>query len=431
MFPRRISDKRISQLFVISKLSLFLIGLGFTIRANIAADIERDLLRIVDPIRSGALIGEMLGATFLGFAVTLLFGSALVDAVGLRRMLVFAAASFIVGSVAAIVASIIQPTDGAVWLIYCGFLITGLGWGAVEASSNPMVAAMYPADKTHRLNVLHAWWPAGIVVGGLGGVAIGAADVAWQWNLGMLLVPAVLLLVWCASGDFPVTERVSSGVTTREMFLEIFRSPGVVVWVFCMMLTAASELGPGQWVDFALSQVVGMQGIILLVYISTLMFILRHFAGPISRKLSPVGLLWFSALLAALGLYALGHANSPSTAFLAATVWGAGVCFMWPTMLATVNERYPRGGAFFIGLMGFAGGMSILFLLPYLGSIYDSAKLAAAGGAEQLAGMTRSELLNIEAVAGSESFQMIALIPLILLPVFGIIWLKDRWAASR
>ena len=104
---------------------------------------------------------------------------------------------------------------------------------------------------------------------------------------------------------------------------------------------------------------------------------------------------------------------------------------MWPTMLATVNERYPRGGAFFIGLMGFAGGMSILFLLPYLGSIYDSAKLAAAGGAEQLAGMTRSELLNIEAVAGSESFQMIALIPLILLPVFGIIWLKDRWAASR
>lgn len=426
-----LSTARQGRLFLIGKLSLLLIGLGFIIRANIAADIERDLLRIVDPIGSGALVGEILGATFLGFAVTLLFGSALVDAIGFRRMLVFSAVSYLVGSIAAIVATVIEPSSLAVWLIYGGFLVTGFGWGAVEAASNPMVAAIYPDDKTHKLNVLHAWWPAGIVIGGVFGFAIGAMEIAWQWNLVILAIPALILLLWCAKGEFPVTERVSSGVTTPEMFLEIFRSPGILVWIFCMMLTAASELGPGQWIDFALSQVVGMQGIFILIYISALMFTMRHFAGPIARRVSPVGLLWFSALLAAIGLYALGHADTPITAFLAATIWGIGVCFMWPTMLATVNERYPRGGAFFLGLMGFAAGMSVLFLLPYLGAIYDAAKLDAAGGAELLAGASSIELVRVESIAASKSFQAVALVPLALLPVFAAIWIRDRLARSK
>jgi fucose permease len=115
------------------------------------------------------------------------------------------------------------------------------------------------------------------------------------------------------------------------MFLALFLS---------MFLTAASELAPGQWVDFALSRTVHMPGILLLVYVSGLMFIMRHYAGPLVQKLSPMGLLWMSCLGAALGLFALSIANSPVTALVAATVWGAGVCYMWPTMLATASERF-------------------------------------------------------------------------------------------
>ena len=155
-----------------------------------------------------------------------------------------------------------------------------------------------------------------------------------------------------------------------------------------MFLTAASELAPGQWVDLALTRVVHMHGILLLVYVSGLMFLMRHFAGPLVHKLSPMGVLWFSCLVASLGLVALSFADSPVTGLLAATVWGTGVCYMWPTMLATASERFPRGGALLMGLMGTAGTLSIRFVLPLMGAIYDHKKVEVAGGEEAFKQLT-------------------------------------------
>ena len=130
--------------------------------------------------------------------------------------------------------------------------------------------------------------------------------------------------------------------------------------------------------QFALTRTVHMPGILLLVYVSAMMFVMRHFAGPMAHKFSPVGLLWFSCLLASLGLISLSIANSPITGLLAATVWGTGVCYMWPTMLAAASERFPRGGAVLMGLMGTAGMLSVFFVLPQMGKVYDHYK--ALGG---------------------------------------------------
>ncbi len=414
------------RLFILSNLAIFMIGLGFAVRANIAADLQGDIFNLLDLTRSAAMVGEVIGATFIGFALTLLFGSALLDRVGMRAMLLFAAVGYLTGSVMVIAAALIDESWTAYWLVYGGLLLTGLGWGAVEAGTNPLVAAVYPEEKTHRLNILHAWWPAGIVAGGLLGLALDALSMPWELNLLLLFVPAGVLaaLVWTA--DFPVTERVAAGIGYSEMFREIGRSPGFLVWFFCMMLTATSELAPGQWVDLALSNVVGMQGIILLVYVSGLMFVMRHFAGPIAERVSPVGLLWFSSLFAAIGLYGLSVVDSPLPAFAAATVWGIGVCYMYPTMLSSVSERYPRGGAFFLGLMGFAGGLAVQFVLPVIGGVFDSVKLEAAGGADALAAMSGEELAEVMRVASATSFRAVALVPIFLLPVFGVIWWLDR-----
>src|SRR3546814_9385426 len=123
-----------------------------------------------------------------------------------------------------------------------------------------------------------------------------------------------------------------------------------------MFRTAASELAPGQWIDVALSNRVGMRGILLLVYVNALMFIFRHFAGRLANRISNPGLLWGSSLLAAIGLFMLSQAQSPVTASLASSVWGLGVCVMWPTMLASVADRYPRGGSWARGRVGEAVG---------------------------------------------------------------------------
>lgn len=331
------------RLYYVGNLSIFMIGLGFAVRANIAPNLQADIYNQIDLANSAAMVGEALGITFTGFALTLLFGSALVDLIGMKRMLLLSALGYVGGSAGLLAASLMTVGPAVESLVLLSLLLTGLGWGAVEAASNPMVAALYPEEKTHRLNILHAWWPAGIVVGGLLGVAISALGWSWKLNMFVLMLPALVLAWLVATSVFPVTERVAAGISYADMLGELVKRP--LFWLFwaCMYLTAAAELAPGQWVNISLSNIVGMQGILLLVYVSALMFVMRHFAGPIVARISSMGLMFFSCLAAGIGLYLLSLANSPPLAFAAATVWGIGVCYMWPTMLAIVAERFPRG----------------------------------------------------------------------------------------
>jgi MFS family permease len=194
-----------------------------------------------------------------------------------------------------------------------------------------------------------------------------------------------------------------------------------------MFLTASAELAPGSWVDVALTQTVGMKGIIVLIYISVIMFVMRHFAGALEHRFSDMGLLCFCTIPAAIGLYLLSVASSPFTAIVAATLWALGVCFMWPTMLAAVARRYPRGGSWTIGILGFAGAMAIYFVLPEIGKIYDKAKLKAAGGEDAFAALQPGpELQQVLAYAAERSFQAIAIIPAILFVIFGLVWLVEK-----
>jgi fucose permease len=243
--------------------------------------------------------------------------------------------------------------------------------------------------------------------------------------MGLVLLPAAVFGLMTLGQKFPPTERVAAGVSAGAMFKEVLR-PFFILWFLSMFLTAASELAPGQWVDMALTRTVGMKGIWLLVYVSGLMFVMRHFAGPLAHKFSPVGLLWLSCLSAALGLLLLSVARSPLTGILAATVWGTGVCYMWPTMLGAASERFPRGGALLMGLMGTGGTLSIYFVLPQMGKIFDRAKIEAADGEEAFKALPPDKLNDVLIYASQHSFRMVAILPAILLIVFGAIWLYDR-----
>lgn len=420
-----------TRLYFIGNLAIFMIGIGFAVRANIAPDLQAHIYDHIDITRSASLVGQALGAAFTGFALTLLFGSALVDIVGMKRMLLFSALGYICSAIILAAVALMPASALSVYLIWLSFLLTGLGWGAVEAATNPMIATIYPEDKAHHFNILHAWWPARIVVGGLAGVFIHQTSLPWHLNILLLLLPACLMAWLVAKASFPVTERVAAGVSYKDMTLELVRRP--LYWVFwgCMFLTAASELAPGQWVNVALSNIVGMQGILLLVYVSCLMFLGRRFASSVVHKTSSVGLMVISCTLAAAGLYSLSFAQTPFSAFLAATVWGIGVCFMWPTMLGIIAERFPKGGALALGLMGFAGGMFIQFLLPHLGAIFDQARAQAAGGAANLHGLSPEALAQVNRYASEVSFRTIYLVPLSIIPVFSIIWIKDHLAAKQ
>jgi fucose permease len=415
-----------TRLFLVSSLALTMAGIGASLRANTAADLQRVFLDPIDPARSAGMIGTILGLPFLGFAVTIAVGSPLLDAIGMALLLPMAAVCFTVGALIMIFAGSLASGVDVYTVLWVGALVTGIGWGLVETVINPLIAALYPHDKAVKLNILHAWWPGGLVIGGLLGVALSTVGIGWQVKLAIVIIPALFVIALCVGVRFPPTERKAAGISVREMFREL-RNPLFLILFASMFLTAASELAPGQWVDFALSRTVGMPGILLLVYVSALMFVMRHFAGPLVHRLSPVGLLWWSCLMAAIGLWMLSAASSPSTALVAATVWGTGVCYMWPTMLGSASERFPRGGALLMGLMGTAGTLSIQFVLPMMGAIYDAKKIEVAGGEAAFKALQQGPALdNVLRAAAQTSFRAVAILPAILLIVFGGFWLYDR-----
>ena len=407
------NERERRRLFNLSCISLVAAAMVFSIRASVLED-----LGVAFELNAEA-IGWSAGASFLAMAIAIFVGSPLCDYLGMGRLLGLASILHIIGILMVVFSPLIvggsslSPST----VLYASWFVAGMAHGLVEAVINPLAATLYPSEKTHKLNVLHAWWPGGIVIGGVLAYVLRSLGFGWQIRLATILLPAATYGAMILGQKFPATERVQAGVPAKDMIGQAFR-PLFLIWFAMMFLTAAVELGPGQWVDATLSRTVGFQGILLLVYVSGLMFVCRFFAGAVVHRLSPVGLMWISSVLAGGGLLALSHAGSPVPALAAATVWGIGVCYMWPTMLGVTSERFPRGGALLLGLMGSAGNLSIQFVLPWMGGIYDS--FTEKGVAEGM-GLEAARI-----AAAPISFRYVSALAAVLVIVFGAIWLRDK-----
>ncbi len=418
------------RLFWLSVLALFTASMSASLRAAVASSLKAEWIDPIAPIAAGEMIGAALGSAFFGFSITVFVVSAVLDRIGISRVLIGCGVAFLTGTMLIVSAGALASGATIYHLVWLGMLLSGIGWGFAEAAINPLTARLYPEDTTHRLNVLHAWYPGGLTVGGLAGVFL-APLLPWQAIMALVFLPAIGVVLIGATTRFPPTPATAGDRAMKDMMLEVVRRPSFFVWFGAMFLTASSELAPGQWIDVALSNRVGMRGILLLVYVSALMFVFRHFAGRIAGRLSNPGLLWVSSLLAAVGLFLLSQAQSPVSAILASTVWGLGVCAMWPTMLASVAERYPRGDSWALGLVGSAGALASFFVLPRLGEMFDQAKVEIAGGPEAFTRLSGAALRAVEDAAASQSFARLTFVPLTLLVVFGAIWLVERRSGRR
>ena len=414
------------RIFIVTLMALFTAGAAVSMRAATAVQMQSEYLAPLDAATAGERLATALGAAFLGFAITLLLVSAVLARIGFGRALAGAAILMTLGF--AIVAGADALGISTYTALLIGMVVQGLGWGLVETVINPLTSALYPEDRVGRLGILHAWYPAGLVGGALFGLAIDHAGLPWRWNMVPLAVLCVIFGALSLREKLPpVSASTDAPVTPGEMLKATIQNPTVFVWVILMMFTASTEFAPGQWLDVALTQIVGMRGVLVLAYVSGLMFVMRHFAGPLVKRLGNIGLLISSSCFAAAGLFALGSADSPATVLGAATVWGFGVAYFWPTMLATVAERYPRSGTMVFGLMGSAGAACTYVVLPYLGAVYDKAKLAAAGGDANLAANAQGpQLHDILTAAASASFRTAALIPVCLIVIFIAIAVADR-----
>ena len=271
-----------TRLFRASCVALIVTAMSFALRGGATGD------WVTQFKLTNEQVGWVNGTAFWGFTLAMMFGGPLVDTLGFKRILGIA----FVGHLAGILLTIFAWDF---WSLFLGTLLFGIANGSVEAACNPLVATLYPKDQTTRLNNFHVWFPGGIVIGGLMAYFFGKLGLGWQAQFATMLVPLAAYGFLFIGQEFPQTERVQRGESTGSMFAACV-APGFILMVACMLMTASTELGSGQWIPNILSHA-GVDGILVLVWINGLMAVGRQFAGVFVHKLSPIGMLVGSAIL--------------------------------------------------------------------------------------------------------------------------------------
>ena len=389
-----------NRLFFASCVSLTVTAMTFSIRAGILNQLN------VDFALTDSQLGWVNSMAFLGFPVAMIIGGLLYNSVGPKKLMWVAFIGHILGLVLTISA-------GGFWGLIISTFFIGFANGAVEAACNPMIAEMYHDNKTTMLNKFHVWFPGGIVIGALVAKFMGDANMAWQLQIAIMLIPTILYGILILGQEFPETKELESDTASNisSMFVPLF-----IFMAICMTITATSELGTQQWVE----KILGSQDanpMLILALWAGIMAVGRFFAGPIIHKLNPVGVLWGSSIIATLGIFLLLNTTGAMT-YVATAVFAIGLTYFWPTMIGFVGEYLPKTGALGMSIIGGFGMFGVSIWNPIIGKWLDGAREAAKG-----LGMKGDE---IEFYAGQQTLDNLAWFPAILILLFGLLYFYMR-----
>lgn len=402
-----VNDKR---LFLGSCFALITTAFSFSIRAGILPQLGTEFNLTAEQL------GFINSMWFVGFPVAMIIGGLVYHTVGPKKIMLIAFACHAAGILLTIYP---QTLGGYTGLLVSTFLI-GIGNGCTEAACNPMIADTYQGAKMSKmLNRFHMWFPGGIVIGSLVSKFMTDANLGWQAQIWVILIPTVIYayLFWGQEFPKPKVEGVTSiGENIKAMFTPLF------LFMFaCMAITAITEFGPQQWTGLIMSKS-GASPMLILALVTGLMAVIRFFAGPIVEKFDQTGVLLGSAVFAAIGIY-LFSTQTGSMAYVAAVFFALGVALFWPNMVGFIAEKVPLSGALGMSVIGGIGMFSTAIFQPIIGKWIDSNNATKA--AEGLTGDA------LELAAGQATLGTMVTFPVILIVAFLVLffWQKKSKAA--
>ena len=389
-----------NRLFLASCISLVVTAMTFAIRAGILGQLGADFQL------SDTELGWVNSMAFLGFPIATIFGGLVYNSFGARNLMIIAFLSHLLGIVLTIFA-------GGFWGLLISTFFIGFANGSVEAACNPLIADMYTHNRTTMLNKFHVWFPGGIVIGALVSKFMTDFDMGWPLQIAVMLIPTLMYGALFFGQKFPKNENI---VSDTKVNIKSLLSPLFIFMVVCMTLTATTELGTQQWVERILGNS-GASPMLILAMVTGLMAVGRYFAGPIIHKLNPPGVLLASAVIASVAIYMMSMASG-GMVYVSAVLFAVGVCYFWPTMIGFVSEYIPNTGALGMSLIGGAGMFATSIWQPVIGSWLDNAKATAL---ESGATLEQAEL-----AAGQLTLSNIAIFPMVLVVLFGILYTQRK-----
>lgn len=384
-------------------MAILAAGVGFAIRGGILDNWREEFSF------TASQVGQIAGGGLSGFCFGIMIGGLIVDRIGYGKLVGLALVGHILSALVTFSAS---TPDNAYQALFWGSFIFAFANGTLEAVANPLIATVFPNNRTHYLNILHASWPAGMVLGTVAGWFLDdRMAIHWKYQLALYLIPVALYAVMFLGQKFPKSEAAEKGASFVEMYKSVgilgsaiacyllalffgdiaknfmpdqavtigYAIAGALLLLVTVMtgfsigsfllfvlfvahaLVGAVELGTDSWIQNITGNLfTSEQGKVLFVWTSAIMFGLRFCADFIEKRLrvSPIGLLLISAVLAWVGLRLSSGMTTFPVALAALGVYAVGKTFFWPTMLAVVGDRFPQTGAVAMSIMGGIGMLS-------------------------------------------------------------------------
>ena len=361
------------RLFAGICLALIPTGAQFALIGNVLGQFKAEF------ILTNAQVGMIAGTGIGAMAISLLILGPGLEKYGMRSATVAAFLGHLLGLTLVLSALFMRGDPAAYWVLLFGVGLLGVGNGMIEVAGNPLTTALYPEDKTTKLNLFHAFFPLGILSGALIGAGLNQLQESvpvmyhWSFQLGIIYIPIIIYGYLVLPMKFPKTEYGESGLPVSQMFKATFTSPLMYVLILMLSLALCIELGSGRWIPEIFAQAgLGGQAILLMAWTSVIMILLRVFAGAFVHRLSPPGMLCFAGVVTGISLLLYSQAEGALMAFLAATCFGIGVAFFFPTIVGLVSERLPQTGSLGIVLtMGAGLGVAGFIGTPGIGQLAD------------------------------------------------------------
>jgi len=202
-------------------MAILAAGVGFAIRGGIFDNWGGEFGF------TGAQLGKIGGAGFTGFCFGIIFGGIIADKIGYGKLVILALVTHVVSAFVTFGAS---TPENAYTMLFWGMFIFAYANGTLEAVANPLVATLFPDNRTHYLNLLHASWPAGLILGSVAGwVLDDKLEVYWKWQLALYLIPTAIYGLMFLGQKMPKSEASAKGMKLGDMFKDVGILGGLVV----------------------------------------------------------------------------------------------------------------------------------------------------------------------------------------------------------
>ncbi|WP_438433007.1 MFS transporter [Gorillibacterium sp. sgz500922] len=322
-------------------------------------------------------LGSLLSLNALGYLLACSFTGFLVRRLGIKAVSLLAFGSMALSGVLIAVSRTYPAFSASYFLMY-------IGNGMLEIALAILAARIFVKNTGTMMNLSHFFYGlsstvAPLLASGLMSMSLGGFTLDWRGMYLIMLSLSVLPMLPALFSRFPGDTPEEK--EQRPPISSLLRDRTLLLITLVLTFGVISELSIGGWLVNFLEKayswnVTEASGLLSLFFLC--FTLARLFAGPITDRIGFTLSLALFAGASALCTFAAIVFGEPAAFLFAAA--GIGIAPIYPTVMALIAKRYPRGSDIAITVSVTLMGVGSVIGNYLIGFLIEACKRLAGGG---------------------------------------------------